>query len=76
MQTAVGAFGGEGSTTGSDAPPLMAEKTGESNRLAISSQNCPPFIAVELCREHLVHHILSSKNILETVGGSLNLKEW
>ncbi|PWA71528.1 Histidine phosphatase superfamily, clade-1 [Artemisia annua] len=56
MQMAVGAFVGEGSTAWSDAPPLMAEKTGESNRPAISSQNCPPFIAVELCREHLDVH--------------------
>ncbi|KAI7753802.1 hypothetical protein M8C21_022238, partial [Ambrosia artemisiifolia] len=28
------------------------ENMGSSNRLAISSLNCPPFIAVELCREH------------------------
>lgn len=56
MQTAVGAFGGEGSAAGIDVPLLMAENTGESNRPAISSQNCPPFIAVELCREHLGVH--------------------
>lgn len=56
MQTAVGAFGGEGSVDGNDVPPLMAENTGNSNRPAISSLNCPPFIAVELCREHLGVH--------------------
>lgn len=54
MQTAVGAFGGEGSVDVNDFNPLMVENTGNSNRPAISSQNCPPFIAVELCREHLV----------------------
>lgn len=53
MQTAVGAFGGEASA---DGPPLMAENTGSSNRPAISSLNCPPFVAVELCREHLGVH--------------------
>ncbi|KAI7750184.1 hypothetical protein M8C21_026281, partial [Ambrosia artemisiifolia] len=52
MQTAVGAFGGEASVDGIDVPLLMAENTGSSNRPAISSLNCPPFIAVELCREH------------------------
>ncbi|CAH1417441.1 unnamed protein product [Lactuca virosa] len=57
MQTAVGAFGGEGSGSGSgDGNPLMAQNTGKSNRPAISSLNSPPFIAVELCREHLGVH--------------------
>lgn len=54
MQTAVGVFGGEGYADGIDAPPLMVEKAGNSDRPAISSLNCPPFIAFELCREHLV----------------------
>lgn len=54
MQTAVGVFGGEGYTDGIDAPPLMVEKAGNSDHPAISSLNCPQFIAVELCREHLV----------------------
>ncbi|KAJ0025277.1 hypothetical protein Pint_08542 [Pistacia integerrima] len=53
MQTAVGVFGGEGYVDGTDAPPLMVEKAGNSDRSAISSLNCPPFIAVELCRERL-----------------------
>jgi broad specificity phosphatase PhoE len=56
MQTAVGVFGGEGYTDGIDAPPLMVENAGESNRAAISSLNSPPFLAVELCREHLGVH--------------------
>ncbi|KAJ0087283.1 hypothetical protein Patl1_08721 [Pistacia atlantica] len=54
MQTAVGVFGGEGYVDGIDAPPLMVEKAGSSDRSAISSLNCPPFMAVELCREHLL----------------------
>ena len=54
MQTAVGVFGGEGYKDGIDVPPLMEENAGESHHPAISSLNCPPFVAVELCREHLV----------------------
>ncbi|KAF7830050.1 phosphoglycerate mutase-like protein 1 isoform X1 [Senna tora] len=56
MQTAVGVFGGEANTDGSNTPPLMKENVGHSERAAISSINCPPFIAVELCREHLGVH--------------------
>ncbi|XP_076924696.1 phosphoglycerate mutase-like protein [Bidens hawaiensis] len=53
MQTAAGAFGGGVLADGSDVPPLMAEFTGGSNRPAVSSLNCPPFIANELIREHV-----------------------
>ncbi|XP_028100641.1 phosphoglycerate mutase-like protein 1 isoform X1 [Camellia sinensis] len=56
MQTAVGVFGGEGYMDGIDAPPLMMANTGKSSRPAFSSLSCPPFIAVELCREHLGVH--------------------
>ncbi|XP_059631219.1 phosphoglycerate mutase-like protein 1 [Cornus florida] len=56
MQTAVGVFGGEGYTDGIDVPPLMVANAGYSDHPAISSLNCPPFIAVELCREHLGVH--------------------
>ncbi|KAK4751482.1 hypothetical protein SAY87_004964 [Trapa incisa] len=55
MQTAVGAFRGEYSD-GIDASPSMVANAGKSNHPAISSLNCPPFIAVELCREHLGVH--------------------
>ena len=54
LQTAVGAFGGEGYTDRMDIVPLMVANAGNSGRAAISSLNCPPIIAVELCREHLV----------------------
>ncbi|RZS02667.1 hypothetical protein BHM03_00032745 [Ensete ventricosum] len=55
MQTAVGVFGGDGYEDGVNiTPPLMVENTGESGRPAISSLNCPPFMAVEDCRERLV----------------------
>lgn len=54
MQTAVGVFGGENSVDGVSAPPLMVENAGHSSRPAISSLNCPPFLAFEACREHLV----------------------
>ncbi|XP_050214867.1 phosphoglycerate mutase-like protein 1 [Mercurialis annua] len=56
MQTAVGVFGGEGYTDGINVPPLMVENAGKSNHPAISSLNSPPFVAVELCREHLGVH--------------------
>ncbi|KAB5568788.1 hypothetical protein DKX38_002581 [Salix brachista] len=54
MQTAVGVFGGERYMDGINAPPLMVENAGKSNHPAISSLHSPPFIAVELCREHLI----------------------
>ncbi|KAM0932197.1 putative histidine phosphatase superfamily, clade-1 [Dioscorea sansibarensis] len=66
MQTAVGVFGGESYVDGVDVPPLMVENAGNSNRSAISSLNCPPFIAVENCREHLgVHPCDKRRNISE-----------
>ena len=54
MQTAVGVFGGDSQSDGNNTPALMVENAGKSRRPAISSLNCPPFIAVEYCREHLV----------------------
>ncbi|GAB2292062.1 hypothetical protein Dimus_026309 [Dionaea muscipula] len=56
MQTAVGVFGGEGYTDGMTALPLMVANAGNSNHSAISSLNCPPIVANELCREHLGVH--------------------
>lgn len=56
MQTAVGVFGGGTHADEANVPPLMAENAGNSDRSAISSLDCPPFIAVELCREHLGVH--------------------
>lgn len=54
IQTAVGVFGGDGYTDRMDILPLMVANAGNSDRGAISSLNCPPILAVELCREHLV----------------------
>ncbi|KAF7843057.1 phosphoglycerate mutase-like protein 1 isoform X1 [Senna tora] len=56
IQTAVGVFGGEGYTEMTDVLPLMVANAGNTNRPAISSLNCPPIVAVELCREHLGVH--------------------
>ncbi|XP_026433186.1 phosphoglycerate mutase-like protein 1 isoform X2 [Papaver somniferum] len=56
MQTAVGAFGGGDYADGMDVTPLMVANGGNSNRSAVSSLNTPPFVAVELCREHLGVH--------------------
>ncbi|XAR62047.1 hypothetical protein NMG60_11016630 [Bertholletia excelsa] len=56
MQTAVGVFGGEDHMEGTDASPLMVANAGNSSHPAISSSSCPPFVAVELCREHLGVH--------------------
>ncbi|KAL7002954.1 hypothetical protein U1Q18_004114 [Sarracenia purpurea var. burkii] len=56
MQTAVGVFGGEGYKDKIDALPLMVANAGKSAHPAISSLDCPPIVAVELCREHLGVH--------------------
>uniref|UniRef100_A0A2P2KPY6 Phosphoglycerate mutase-like protein 1 n=1 Tax=Rhizophora mucronata TaxID=61149 RepID=A0A2P2KPY6_RHIMU len=66
IQTAVGVFGGEWYTDGVNVSPLMVANAGKSNRPAVSSFNCPPFVAVELCREHLgVHPCDRRRNISE-----------
>ncbi|KAJ1434879.1 Histidine phosphatase superfamily [Sesbania bispinosa] len=56
LQTAVGVFGGGGYTDRTDLLPLMVANAGNSSHAAISSMNCPPIVAVELCREHLGVH--------------------
>ncbi|KAE8779972.1 phosphoglycerate mutase-like protein 1 [Hordeum vulgare] len=57
MQTAVGVFGGGSHTDEVIASPsLMVEGVGQSGHAAISSLNCPPFLAVEACRERLGVH--------------------
>ncbi|KAL2930451.1 Phosphoglycerate mutase-like protein 1 [Bienertia sinuspersici] len=53
MQTAVGVFGGGGNMDGID---VMVADAGNSSHPAISNLVCPPFLAVELCREHLGVH--------------------
>ncbi|KAG8650488.1 phosphoglycerate mutase-like protein 1 isoform X1 [Manihot esculenta] len=64
LQTAVGVFGGGGYTDRTDALPLMVANAGNSGQAAISSLNSPPFIAVELCREHFgVHPCDKRQNI-------------
>lgn len=60
MQTAVGIFGGAYGADIDYALPLMVANAGNSNRVAISSLNCPPFMAIEACREHLVRKVLNS----------------
>ncbi|KAK6143124.1 hypothetical protein DH2020_023472 [Rehmannia glutinosa] len=66
MHTAVGVFGGEAYVDGIDVPPLMAQNTGNSSSPAISSLNSPPFVAMELCREHLgVHWCNKRRSISE-----------
>ncbi|VFQ62273.1 unnamed protein product [Cuscuta campestris] len=56
MQTAVGVFGGEDHADGIQDPPLMVANAGSSSRPAILSLRCPPFLAMELCREHIGVH--------------------
>ena len=58
MQTAVGVFGGEAYSDKMDIVPLMVENAGNSDHPAISSLDCPPIVAVELCREHLVRSLI------------------
>ncbi|XP_044509661.1 phosphoglycerate mutase-like protein 1 [Mangifera indica] len=56
LQTAVGVFGGEAYKDRMGVVQLMVANSGNSGRAAISSLNCPPFISVELCQEHLGVH--------------------
>lgn len=66
MQTAVGIFGGEGYSNGVDVTPLMVENAFDSGHPAISSLNCPPFLAIEQCREHLgVHPCDKRRSLME-----------
>ncbi|XP_066345167.1 phosphoglycerate mutase-like protein 1 [Miscanthus floridulus] len=66
MQTAVGVFGGESYSNGAGVPPLMVENAADSGRPAVSSLNCPPFLAVEACRERLgVHPCDKRRSITE-----------
>ncbi|KAE8659220.1 Phosphoglycerate mutase-like protein 2 [Hibiscus syriacus] len=62
MQTAVGVFGGKEYKDGIDVPPLLVANAGESDRPEISSLNCPPFVAFELCREILETRSLPPSN--------------
>ncbi|WCJ18163.1 Phosphoglycerate mutase family protein [Euphorbia peplus] len=66
LQTAVGVFGGEEYEDKVDALPLMIANAGNSMRGAISSHNCPPFVAMELCREHFgVHPCDKRRNVTD-----------
>ncbi|RRT68815.1 hypothetical protein B296_00026457, partial [Ensete ventricosum] len=57
MQTAVGVFEGDGYEDGvNNTPTLMVENIGDSGRPAICGLNCPPFMAVEDCREQLIEN--------------------
>ncbi|XP_047328476.1 phosphoglycerate mutase-like protein 1 [Impatiens glandulifera] len=68
LQTAVGVFGGGyiNEKNISDQDLLMVKNALDSNQAAISSLDCPPFLAVELCRERLgVHPCDRRRNINE-----------
>ncbi|XP_057867507.1 phosphoglycerate mutase-like protein isoform X5 [Cryptomeria japonica] len=56
IQTAVGVFGGGYYNDSDPSPPLMVAGAGRSDRAAISSSKCPPFLAMELCRERMGLH--------------------
>ena len=75
MQTAAIVFGGDADKNGMNASPLMVQNA-KNDHTEISSRNCPPFVAHELCRERLVtvffglynvfvtHDSLSSKQVM------------
>lgn len=68
LQTATGVFGGESFTDKMDVAvaPLMVANAGNSDRAAISSLNCPPFIALDICRERMKGHPCDNrKNVSE-----------
>ncbi|XP_057527126.1 phosphoglycerate mutase-like protein 1 [Amaranthus tricolor] len=52
MQTAAIVFGGDADKNGMNASPLMVQNA-KNDHTEISSRNCPPFVAHELCRERL-----------------------
>lgn len=55
LQTACGVFGGERVKNGEERP--LMESGAEGNPLGtLSSLGCPPFVATELCREHMGVH--------------------
>ena len=64
MQTAVGAFGGNLYSEDNLTSPLMVENGGGSTRPGISFSGSPPFLAVELCREHLVRFLICPQLIV------------
>lgn len=53
MQTAAVVFGGGNHESEMSETPLMVGN-GKNDHSTVSSQNCPPFITQELCRERLV----------------------
>lgn len=59
LETAVGCFGNFAQPS-NGTPPLMMEISEQPGvraaHPAVSSEGCPPFIAYELCREHLGVH--------------------
>ncbi|KAH7387855.1 hypothetical protein KP509_16G045300 [Ceratopteris richardii] len=66
MQTAVGAFGGPEHTQADALLPLMVKNGGGSDHSAISSSGCPPFLALELCREHIGVHPCDKRQSVST----------
>lgn len=68
METAVGAFGGPVWHEGDAELPLMAEVAGgkfSTAHPAVSSRGTVPFVAYELCREHLGKQRLSRHLMLQ-----------
>ncbi|KAL5847103.1 hypothetical protein ACOSQ3_010627 [Xanthoceras sorbifolium] len=56
LQTALGVFGSEEITNGFDVDSSMAANGENGGPCAKSTFNCPPIVAVELCRERLGVH--------------------
>ena len=67
LQTAAGVFGGDDNVDGSGGLPLMVSNSGNSGRPAISSLNCPTFIASELGRGRIVCHTYYLLAIINTL---------
>jgi broad specificity phosphatase PhoE len=72
LQTAVAAFGGE-DTASADEPLLMSASAG---RQGVSARGAPPFVACELCREHLGVHPCDRRRTLSEYKEAFPAVDW
>lgn len=68
LETAIGVFAAQAWKDDSHGMPLMRQQSAvqerRAKRMAMSTAGCPPFIAHELCREHLGRHPCDKRRAL------------